>query len=93
MYITLDEDKIQLIIQALKVYSSEYRTAAGRAADEGYPESTRKEMLQTSVVAHDLCGYLKEKVDEQEARRTRRSETQSVDPYDVQWPINDPRKW
>ena len=93
MYITLDEDKIQLIIQALKVYSSEYRSAAGRAADEGYSESTKNEVLQTSVVAYDLCGYLEGVVDEHESRRAERTAAQSIDPYDVQWPINDPRKW
>ena len=93
MYITLDEDKVQMIIQALKSYSHDYRVGAANAKTEGYRESTAKEMLQTSVDANDLCEYFEKQVNEQHARRARRTETQTVDPYEVNWPINDPRKW
>ncbi len=93
MYITLDEDKIRLIIDALQKHAAEYRLASISASDEGYPESTAKQMLKTSVAAHDLCDYLEKQIDERDGRRTQRTDTQKVDPYDIQWPINDPRKW
>ena len=93
MYIAIDENEAQLVVSALQAYATEHRLAAEKCSDGSYPESTRNKILKTSIAAYDLGCYFEKQIKEKQARLAKRSEAQDVDPYDIQWPLNDPRKW
>jgi hypothetical protein len=93
MYIAIDDNEVQLVVHALQAYAAEHRRAAERCNEESYPESTRNKILKTSVAAYDLGRYFEKQIDDHRERLARRTDTQTVDPYDIQWPSNDPRKW
>ena len=93
MYIAIEESEAQLIASALRAYATEHRLAAERCNKESYPESTRNKILETSIAAYDLGCYFEKQIEENRDRLSKRSEAQGIDPYDIQWPSNDPRKW
>ena len=90
MYITINEEEAELISDALRSYSAQYREIAESG---NYPQETKKEQRKVSVAAHDLYSHIAKQIKSYKAKKTNRSEMQALDPYDYDWPANDPRKW
>ena len=92
MHIKLSEEQIEMIIDALAGLSRDCMAQAGEA--KGYSNQTRDKMMSRGVGAHDLCENVAEQLqDLKEKEHQRQNREPIVDPYDAQWPINDPRKW
>jgi hypothetical protein len=90
MYITLNEDTAALIVESLQSSAAEYRRISER---RDYPDHSRTVTRQKSIAFHDLCSEITRQIDSQKSRKDNRTPAQRIDPYDNDWPINDPRKW
>jgi hypothetical protein len=93
MVITFNESEIQLVIESLKCYAADYRRVADGSAS-GYSSKTRQAQLGKALEAHDLVESIVNEIAAESARNVlRTNRAKSPDPYDNNWPTNDPRFW
>lgn len=93
MYIELNEDEAQVVIDALAVMAKDYRTQAGEA--KGYSLKSRNEIAQCGINAHDLCLNISEQLQSYKRKEeVQNNEPKKIDPFsDPDWRPNDPRGW